>query len=131
MSWASVRRPRVTGGMSDEQHCGGVGGTARPVTAQPPRLADILLISLGACFELYDLFLTAYIVPGCNAWPVQRCVARPVLAAEGDQLAGAGTFVFALFAGLFVGTIIFGWVPTLTGGGRSSPSHCYGTVSAR
>ena len=27
----------------------------------------ILLISLGACFELYDLFLTAYIVPGMTA----------------------------------------------------------------
>jgi putative MFS transporter len=24
----------------------------------------VTLISLGGCFELYDLFLTAYIVPG-------------------------------------------------------------------
>ena len=31
-------------------------------------------------------------------------------ALSGLHVEGAGTFVFALFAGLFVGTIAFGWV---------------------
>ncbi len=71
----------------------------------------ITLIALGGCFETYDLFLTAYIVPGMSqdglfsdaslgAFSVLKVINTP----------GAGTFVFALFAGLFVGTIVFGWV---------------------
>ncbi len=71
----------------------------------------ITLISLGGCFEFYDLFLTAYVVPGMTkdglftdaslgAFSVLKAINTP----------GAGTFVFALFAGLFVGTIAFGWV---------------------
>ena len=71
----------------------------------------VTLISLGACFELYDLFLTAYIVPGMAK---EGLFTRESLGAFGFleplHVAGPGTFVFALFAGLFVGTIAFGWV---------------------
>jgi MFS transporter, putative metabolite:H+ symporter len=76
----------------------------------------ITLISLGGCFEFYDLFLTAYIVPGMakeglftdqslGAFSLLKMIDTP----------GAGTFVFALFAGLFVGTIAFGWVADVYG----------------
>ena len=71
----------------------------------------VTLISLGGCFELYDLFLTAYIVPGMAK---EGLFTRQSLGAFGFleplHVAGPGTFVFALFAGLFVGTIAFGWV---------------------
>ena len=71
----------------------------------------ITLISLGACFELYDLFLTAYIVPGLNQAGMFKPESLGVFSAlSGLHVEGAGTFVFALFAGLFVGTIAFGWV---------------------
>ncbi|HEY6434676.1 MAG TPA: MFS transporter, partial [Acetobacteraceae bacterium] len=76
----------------------------------------ILLISLGACFELYDLFLTAYIVPGMNAQGLfSDASLGPFRLLKAINSPGAGTFVFALFAGLFVGTIIFGWIPDAYG----------------
>ncbi|HEY1931905.1 MAG TPA: MFS transporter [Acetobacteraceae bacterium] len=71
----------------------------------------VTLISLGACFELYDLFLTAYIVPGMardGLFSPASLGAFGILAPL--KIAGAGTFVFALFAGLWVGTMAFGWV---------------------
>ena len=69
----------------------------------------VTLISLGGCFELYDLFLTAYIAPGlvkAGYFTPQSLGPFRVLAPVG--IAGVGTFVFALFAGLFVGAIFLG-----------------------
>src|SRR5579863_4763396 len=69
----------------------------------------VTLISLGGCFELYDLFLTAYIAPGllkAGYFTPQSLGPFAVLTPYG--IAGIGTFVFALFAGLFVGAIFFG-----------------------
>jgi putative MFS transporter len=71
----------------------------------------VTLISLGGCFELYDLFLTAYIAPGLNRagyFTPESLGAFGVLAPY--HVAGIGTFVFALFAGLFVGAICLGHV---------------------
>jgi putative MFS transporter len=71
----------------------------------------VTLISLGGCFELYDLFLTAYIAPGLNRagyFTPQSLGVFNLLGPIG--VAGIGTFVFALFAGLFVGAICLGHV---------------------
>ncbi|MGH7044023.1 MAG: MFS transporter [Acetobacteraceae bacterium] len=71
----------------------------------------ITLISLGACFELYDLFLTAYIIPGLAKAGMFTPESLGVFSYLSPlKVAGAGTFVFALFAGLWVGTLAFGWV---------------------
>ncbi len=76
----------------------------------------ILLISLGGCFEFYDLFLTAYVVPGMASEGVfSDASLGPFAALKAIHSPGAGTFVFFLFAGLFVGTILFGWVPDAYG----------------
>ncbi len=71
----------------------------------------VTLISLGGCFELYDLFLTAYIAPGLSRagyFTPQSLGVFNILGPIG--VAGIGTFVFALFAGLFVGAICLGHV---------------------
>jgi MFS transporter, putative metabolite:H+ symporter len=71
----------------------------------------VILISLGACFEFYDLFLTAYVVPGmakAGLFTQDSLGIFGILAPL--KVAGPGTFVFALFAGLWVGTMVFGWV---------------------
>jgi putative MFS transporter len=71
----------------------------------------VLLLSLGGLFEFYDLFFTAYVAPGLlssGMFTPASLGAFSVLGLVGA--AGFGTFVFATFAGLFVGTIVFGFV---------------------
>ncbi|MDE2515053.1 MAG: MFS transporter [Rhodospirillales bacterium] len=70
----------------------------------------VTLISLGACFELYDLFLTAYVIPGMAKSGMFTPQSLGIFNVLGPlKVAGPGTFVFALFAGLFVGTMFLGW----------------------
>jgi len=69
----------------------------------------VTLISLGGWFELYDLFLTAYIAPGLVRAGYFKPESLGVFNVLGPYgVAGVGTFVFALFAGLFVGAIFLG-----------------------
>ena len=62
----------------------------------------IVLISLGGCFELYDLFFTAYIALGLFKSGIFTPTTKALFGLE-----GFASFVAALFAGLFVGTIVF------------------------
>jgi putative MFS transporter len=63
------------------------------------------LISLGGCFEYYDLFMTAYVSPGLFAAGIFHPGAKGLFGLT-DQAA----FAAATFAGLFVGTIVFSQV---------------------
>jgi putative MFS transporter len=65
----------------------------------------VILLSLGAAFEMYDLFQTAYLSPGL--------ISSGIFQAGGKGLFGLtdqASFAAATFAGLFVGTIVFGSV---------------------
>ena len=65
----------------------------------------ILRISAGAWFELYDLFMTAYISLGLVKDGIfQAATANPFAV---DSFA---SFVASGFAGMFLGTILFSWV---------------------
>lgn len=71
----------------------------------------VVLISLGGIFEFFDLFFTGYVAPGM----VQSGLFTPESLGLFARLkplaiAGFGTFVFATFAGLWVGTLLFGFV---------------------
>ena len=69
----------------------------------------VTLISLGGWFELYDLFLTAYIAPGLGRAGYFKPESLGVFNVLGPYgVAGVGTFVTALFLGLFVGAIFLG-----------------------
>src|SRR6201994_2426497 len=72
-----------------------------PGTPQVWRL--IALLSLGGMFELYDLFMTAYVVPGLVKAGLLKDVAVGIFA-------GPALFVAATFTGLFIGTMFFGYV---------------------
>jgi len=70
----------------------------------------VVLIALGGVFELYDLFMTAYIAPGLIKSGL--FVAKP---ASFFDPAGVGFFIFCTFAGMFVGTMGFGFVADRVG----------------
>src|SRR5580700_1283186 len=63
----------------------------------------IALLSLGGMFELYDLFMTAYVVPGLMKAGLLTNVKLSIFA-------GPALFVAATFTGLFIGTFAFGYV---------------------
>jgi putative MFS transporter len=64
----------------------------------------VLLLSLGGCFEVYDLFFTAYIGPG-----LVRSGLFSSSSASFFGFNGLAGFVAATFAGLFIGTMLFGF----------------------
>jgi MFS transporter, putative metabolite:H+ symporter len=65
----------------------------------------ITLLSLGGWFEFYDLFFTAYVAIGF----FKAGLFKPTTQGLFD-LHGFASFVAALFAGMFVGTLVFSWV---------------------
>src|ERR1700674_5340664 len=70
----------------------------------------VLLLSLAGCFEFYDLFFTAYIGPG-----VVRSGLCSTTSASFFGLSGLASFVAATFAGLFIGTLAFGFTADRSG----------------
>ena len=74
-----------------------------PVSSYLWRL--VILLSLGGCFEIYDLFLTGYIAPGLNKSGLLTTTTQAFFG-----FSGIGAFVAATFAGLFVGTFFLGFL---------------------
>jgi len=70
----------------------------------------VLLLSLGGCFEYYDLFFTAYIGPG-----LVRSGIFSSTSASFFGFSGLAAFVAATFAGLFIGTLAFGFTADRSG----------------
>src|SRR5580700_3758282 len=70
----------------------------------------VLLLSLGGCFEFYDLFLTAYIGPG-----LVRSGLFSGASVSFFGFSGLASFVAATFAGLFIGTLVFGFAADMFG----------------
>jgi len=78
------------------------------VAARLDRLPDsryirrlVILLSLGGCFEFYDLFFTAYIAPALYQSGIFTPTTKSFFGV------GFASFVASLFAGLFVGTLLF------------------------
>jgi putative MFS transporter len=63
----------------------------------------ITMLSLGGMFELYDLFMTAYVIPGLMKAGLLANVTVSIFT-------GPALFVAATFGGLFIGTFVFGYV---------------------
>ena len=70
-----------------------------PMTRHIWRL--VTLISLGGWFEFYDLFFTAYVAVGLFSAKLFTPTTKGLF-----DLHGFASFVAALFAGLFVGTLV-------------------------
>jgi len=65
----------------------------------------VVLISLGGAFEFYDLLMTAYVAPGLVASGLFTARAGGFFAIN-----GIGFFVFSTFAGMWLGSMGFGFV---------------------
>ena len=65
----------------------------------------VALLSLGGFFEFYDLFFTGYVAPGL----MREHILTPTTPGLFGTTGIAG-FIAALFSGLFLGTMLFGFV---------------------
>jgi putative MFS transporter len=65
----------------------------------------VLLLSLGGWFEYYDLFFTAYVGPGLVRGGLFTSTSAAFFGFN-----GLASFVAATFAGLLIGTLLFGFV---------------------
>jgi MFS transporter, putative metabolite:H+ symporter len=65
----------------------------------------VILLSLGGCFEIYDLFFTGYIAPGLTRAGLLTTTTQAFFG-----FSGIAAFVAATFAGLFVGTFFLGFL---------------------
>ncbi|MCB8874856.1 MFS transporter [Acidisoma silvae] len=65
----------------------------------------VVLLSLGGCFEYFDLFLTGSIAPGLVHAHIFTATTAGFF---GNN--GIASFVAAFFIGLFIGTLAFGFV---------------------
>jgi putative MFS transporter len=65
----------------------------------------VILLSLGGCFEIYDLFFTGYIAPGLSRSGLLTTTTQAFFG-----FSGIGAFVAATFAGLFAGTFFLGFL---------------------
>lgn len=88
-------------------------GSASDIIARMDRLPVtrsawilVLLISLGGFFEIYDLVFTGYIAPGMVKSGLLSTTTAHFFGSQ-----GIGAFIAATFAGLFVGTFFFGFLP--------------------
>jgi MFS transporter, putative metabolite:H+ symporter len=103
-------RSHPTEGIDSRQDAASAfAGTRITVAARLDRLPNsryvrklIFLLSLGACFEFYDLFFSAYIAPAFYSSGIFTPTTKGFLGID-----GFASFIAALFAGLFVGTLVF------------------------
>jgi MFS transporter, putative metabolite:H+ symporter len=65
----------------------------------------VTLVSLGGMFDVYDIFLSTYIAPGLVASGLFRSTTAGLF-----DIDGVGFFIFCTFAGMFIGTMGFGFI---------------------
>jgi putative MFS transporter len=98
--------------LQDYMPAGHGPGGAAAISARLDRLPAtrhiwtmVVLLSIGGFFEFYDLFFTGYVAPGLIRSGIFTATTVGFFGIN-----GFASFVAAFFAGLFIGTIGFGFV---------------------
>ena len=81
----------------------------------------VLVISLGGFFELYDLFLTTYIVPTLLKEGIYSLKTPGIM-----DMNAVASFVAALFLGMFVGAGLLGRLPDKFGRKAVETGYTFG-----
>src|SRR5216684_738897 len=100
----SSQRLRQSGAVASAEQAAAISARIDRLPATRYIWKLVLLLSLGGCFEYYDLFFTAYIGPG-----LVRSGLFSNTSASFFGFTGLASFVAATFAGLFIGTMLFGF----------------------
>ncbi|MEX3672334.1 MFS transporter [Paraburkholderia phenoliruptrix] len=98
--------PIVGDGRVDENPGLGISARIDRLPASGHLWMLVVLISLGGFFEVYDVIFTGYIAPG-----MVRSGLFQVTTHAFFGFTAIAMFIAATFAGLFVGTFAFGWLP--------------------
>src|SRR3954447_8498760 len=86
----------------------------------------VILLSLGGCFEIYDLFLTGYIAPGLNRSGLLTTTTKPFSASQESAHSSRRRLPDCPAAPSFSAF----W-PTDSDARRSSPTRCWATARPR
>ena len=101
-----VALPDLAGEMSaDAESAARINARLDRLPACRPVWRLVVLLSLGAFFEYYDLFMTGYVAPGLVRSGILTSTTAGLFGTT-----GIASFIAALFSGLFVGTILFGFI---------------------
>src|SRR5262249_10234282 len=94
-------RSKNKGDIMSSEHAADITARLDRLPQSPAIWRLVILISLGGCFEYYDLLMTGYISPGL--------IKAGIFSSAGGWfgLPDQAFFASVTFAGLFVGTIAF------------------------
>ena len=82
-----------------------IAGRLDRLPANAATWTRVALLSLGGFFEFYDMFLSAYVMPGLEHARILQITTKDFF-----DLHGAAAFVSSFFLGLFVGTAVLGFL---------------------
>ncbi|MEB0039306.1 MULTISPECIES: MFS transporter [unclassified Pseudomonas] len=91
--------------LSDSISAGDIAARLDRLPATRSVWTMVLLLALGSFFEFYEIFSTAYVMPGLIASGILTTTTESFFG-----MTGAASYIAATFVGMFLGVLLFGQV---------------------